>query len=1065
MKHCVLVWSILWWAIPLCGQNRAEVVLQQAELLFDSLKYQEATGLAMQCLKNQKEPQIAARALVLLGDIAVDIADYDSAAEDYQRAIQKLKAFQGKGHPLIAQAWNGLGECALNSGNFSEALHWHRRALQLRLQLFGPNHEKTADSYNNIGNCQIQLGDYGVARQMHQKALKVRKAILPPTHPDIAVSHNNLGNCAYFSGEFKEAAREYRAALAIREKTYGVNHVKVTSALNNLGKVLYEMGQWDQAMAIFQRVLGIRQKAFGPNNSAIAPTLENIGEVLLEKRDFSAAIPYLQQAVFLYGGSKEPISAAAWHKIGLCYQRSGNYDKALVYHLAALEPIKSLYGNQVFAASIHSNIGVCYLLKVEFAQSILNLSMAANILHQYYPQGHPDLAQIHNSLALCYLGQGFLDTAELQSKKAIFALHQIGQTKGLGYAQVLRTRAEIFLQRNLVSASSALLEKALKAVDYHPGQTYWGNELTLEVMKILAQQARTWKAEALSAKSKQNTLYWQKKAANTYAEALQLMGVLRSQMSSSNSRQNWLEQQYSLYREATELNFRIWQQTKQEEYLEKAFLLSEKSKGAQLLEAVQKSQAKAQVGGPPKFEKMSDSLRTRLAELESEKLSRPINAAKLEREMLGLMRQLDGVQKSILNWQKKRGIQLPSDTVYTAKILRKKLLRRHQAMVEYFETESSFLVFVLKKSAFSGFEVPKSSAVLQEVIDFRSLLRLYPALNGTALDSNILSWIKLSWRMHQNFVAPVRSSLKEVNELIIIPDGALGYLPFEALLTRLPKKISRFKSHAYLLRQYAIQYNYSGSLAWELEQKRHSHLFKPSLLSMAPHFQGDTRGLSPLYNTFAEARKLGKLWDAKVLLGRAASLEAFQKQAPNYQILHMATHGIYVREAANLSALAFVERKDTLNNEYLFTQDLYAMRLPAEMVVLSACETGIGDYHQGEGIISLAHGFIHAGAQSVVTTLWSVDDVKTAELVVGFFQNLKKGQNRPFALQQAKLDLLRNHPNDEVHPYYWAGLIGIGTTQPLYAPIHKLLVLTALASALLGLAWLVIRYISKKRSE
>ena len=318
--------------------------------------------------------------------------------------------------------------------------------------------------------------------------------------------------------------------------------------------------------------------------------------------------------------------------------------------------------------------------------------------------------------------------------------------------------------------------------------------------------------------------------------------------------------------------------------------------------------------------------------------------------------------------------------------------------------------------------------------------------------------------MHQNFIAPVRSSLKEVKELIIIPDGALSYLPFEALLTRLPKKITRFKSHAYLLRQYAIQYNYSGSLAWELDHKSHSHLFKPSLLSMAPNFQGDTRGLSPLYNTFAEARKLGKLWDAKVLLGRAASLEAFQKQAPNYQILHMATHGIYVREAANLSALAFVERKDTLNNEYLFTQDLYAMRLPAEMVVLSACETGIGDYHQGEGIISLAHGFIHAGAKSVVTTLWSVDDVKTAELVVGFFQNLKKGQNRPLALQQAKLDLLHNHPNDEVHPYYWAGLIGFGTSEPLYDPNHKLLVLAALVTALLGLAWLAIRYVSKKRS-
>lgn len=1036
VKHCILIFGFMLMAGFSWGQNDALKKLKEAEALLDSLRYQDAAMIAKRTLETQKNPEINAQALILLGDIAQEQREYSQAQSFYLRSLKTLQSFSAKGHPLIAQTWNNLGQNEFHLNNFDRAIQWHQNALQMRTQLFGSKHEKVADSYNNLGNCQIQLGNYAAAKQMHQKALNIRQSTLPAQHIDLAISHNNLGNCAYFVGDFQEAAREYQAGLSIREKIYGSNHLKITPSLNNLGKVLYELGQWDQALAIFQRVLSIRQKSMAPNSPALASTYENIGEVLLEKGDFQSAIPYLQQAVFLYGGQENPNSAAAWHKIGLCLQRSGDYDAALNYHIAALKPIETLFGDQVYAASIYNNLGVCYMQKRVYKHSIINFSIAARILQQNFPQGHPDLAQMYNSLALCYTYQGFLDSADIHSKQAIEALQRIDQAKGIPYSQVLRTRAEVLLLQGKIGASSQVLQDALKTLAYRKGQNLWGGELSEEVMEVLAQQSRTWKAEAISSKNPATALRWLKQATEVNLEALRLLSFLRRQVGSGNAQQIWLQKRYGVYRVATDLHFRLWQHTQDQRYLEKAFELSEKSKAAQLFDAVQTGQSNSSKRIPEKWAKLEQSLRQQLAELEVDKIASPSKSARYERQMLGLIQRLDSLQKVIQQWGKQNGLeQMQQDSVYPAAFLQKRLLKPKQALVEYFETESSLLVFVLRKNEMRGFALPKSQSLPYEVNRFRVLLGLYPALNGAALDSNLLSWCQLSHSLYQRIFRPVQVALQGVDELIIIPDGSLGYLPFEALLCKMPNNPAYFKTHPYLLRQFPIQYNYSGSLAWELCRKSRPAWFKPKVLSVAPEFKQHALGLGDLYNNTIEASEVGSIWKGKVLLGKEATLANFLKWAPRHQIFHLATHGKYFIDLNNYSAVAFLEIKDTLANEYLYTRDLYAMHLPAEMVVLSACETGVGDFHSGEGVISLVHGFLHAGAKSVINTLWSVDDARTADLVVDFFRLLKKGERRDRALQVAKLNLLQQRPHDEVHPYYWAALVGVGAAEAVYAPM------------------------------
>ncbi len=160
------------------------------------------------------------------------------------------------------------------------------------------------------------------------------------------------------------------------------------------------------------------------------------------------------------------------------------------------------------------------------------------------------------------------------------------------------------------------------------------------------------------------------------------------------------------------------------------------------------------------------------------------------------------------------------------------------------------------------------------------------------------------------------------------------------------------------------------------------------MAAFAPDFKDNRYGLSPLQHNRREAQSVGAMFGGDVLEGEAASATTFIRDAGQYRMLLLATHGKASNVPSEPSYLAFSPAKDSAF--YLYMRDLYQLHLPAELVVLSACETNLGEYKVGEGVISLAKGFFHAGARSMVATLWSVDDAKNADLMLQFFQQIKE---------------------------------------------------------------------------
>jgi CHAT domain-containing protein len=273
----------------------------------------------------------------------------------------------------------------------------------------------------------------------------------------------------------------------------------------------------------------------------------------------------------------------------------------------------------------------------------------------------------------------------------------------------------------------------------------------------------------------------------------------------------------------------------------------------------------------------------------------------------------------------------------------------------------------------------------------------------------------------------------------------LGYIPFDVLLSEIPKDATRFSSHNYFGKEHIISYNYSATLWQEMQNKKHKVEPKKNFIGFAPYYNGDTTVLSKLFSddftmrkgldslkySGEEVFKAQKLMQGEAILNKNATKEKFESAVADYRIVHLATHGKANDKIGDYCFLAFTAQKDSLGGELLYVRDIYNLTLNADLVVLSACETGIGELKRGEGIVSLARAFAYSGAKSLVTSLWSVNDKSTMHIMETFYKQIKRGKNKDYALWKAKTEYFEKAKGELAHPFFWSAFIPIGDMKAL----------------------------------
>lgn len=356
-------------------------------------------------------------------------------------------------------------------------------------------------------------------------------------------------------------------------------------------------------------------------------------------------------------------------------------------------------------------------------------------------------------------------------------------------------------------------------------------------------------------------------------------------------------------------------------------------------------------------------------------------------------------------------------------------LQKNTAIIEYSLSNDSLYIYVLTHNGIKYYSA-EANTLQDSILSFRK--ELSTITNKTYTTEAFKSFISKAYGLYSKLIAPAEQLIKG-KSIIIIPDGILNLLPFEALVVsnEIPANID-YGRLPYLVYQYPISYSYSAEL-YLLQQKNQSPITS-GVVAFAPEYiKSATQkyNLEPLKGTEDEVEGIINTYRGNLFTKKWATELCFKQNAARNKILHLAMHTIINNENPSFSRLVFSHTNDSINDGYLNTYEIYNLNLNSPLVVLSACNTGYGKLLKGEGLISLSRGFLYAGCPSLVMTLWSVADKSSSNLMKLFYMQLKNDNRIDNSLRYAKIQYIKNSDSRMSHPYYWAGYIQSGKTEPI----------------------------------
>ena len=968
--------------------------------------------------------------------------NYDRALYYHQAALNiRQRLYPDHNHPKIALSYYYIGQCYRGFSRTTDSttgpanplaleLRYLQRALNLQLKTLGGLHYQTANTYQALGNYFYETQqNYHQGYAYHQEALDIRREIFEPNHPQIATAYLNLATYYGVMNYFDRELEYLEQALQIQLSTLGEVHTDVARSYYLLANRYRTTGVVEKAVSYYRRVLSIYQQlkqALSPEAAqahlALADCYRRQGDLQAQWSELERSQQVMERAL---GPAHFSLSTILLKK-GDYYLRHRHYDSTFYFYNKALLLNQQQLGEQHYAvADVYDHLArYARQLGDPFQeQAYLQQALQIRQQEQARSQAADQGAQIHAS----YL------TADAQPNRSVGQqLHNSYRDLALYYRQQgAYGEALTYTQSALAAVCKSLKGKTLDWTINPANKDLVAN---VEWLGTLTQKAQL--LLLLYEQDPDQSAYLQT-AYQTYRQGIEVIRRLRIVFQSPKARRALQLLSTPVYEGCIRSLYLLQQSDDKADHVAEAFRIAELSKSFSLLQGLQHHLARGSSNIPDSLLNQEQDLRQQLAYYSNYKNRLSTNTQTFESAYLATKQAYDALVKQLeLQYPTYYDIKYQTYTIPLQQI-QTYIKDSEQVILEYFMGEEYLYVFRVQADTCWWYEQRIPNSYEKTVYELRSALTNYSLITEHPRWA-YQSFVSAATRFHAQFVAPFLPEDLPIKQLLIIPDGMLHYIPFGVLLRQPPDETrdqeGDYQALDFLLKHYPISYSYSATL-WVRNNQLEAPDNNGQCLGLAPSIQFSSHQDS-LPWTQRELEAIQQVFDGHYFYGQAANKGLFQARAERYNIIHLATHGIVNMQNPMRSLLSFGPEGPLEDSDALYAYEIHNLSLNANLVVLSACETGFGKTERGEGVLSLARAFLFAGTPSVVTTLWEVNDFTSAALIELFYANLAEGMSKPEALRQAKLTFLSKTDEISGHPTYWASFITIGSARPLQHPSY-----------------------------
>ncbi len=916
--------------------------------------------------------------------------------------------------------------------------------------------------YNN-GNYKSCIPYVELGRQKAQSILEKNDSLYADYTYNLALLNLEIGH-------YEKAESLCLEAKLIYEKTRGKINRSYANSLGVLGEIYKGMGQYEKAENLFLEVLAIRAELNGAKHSSYSKSLNNLALLYKEMGNFEQAENLLLEAITVNEqsvGKMHRYYAASLHNLAILYQYIGQYKKAKKLYYQALKIEANTIGKNHYSYSITLN-NLAFLHhemgEINQAEPLYKQSLA--IKENIFGKNHFSYAISLNNLAKFYFVVGNFQQAEVLYKETELILRKVLGKSHVNYAKVLNNLARLYLTKKNYQQAwdySHLTIQAMCQTNYTSKIDFeWSNQI--KENKFLSHHHIIELGNTLACMyellSIDSSLVNKKRQIILSELAIHFLNRSKESYIGDPDKLRLINKSYQWM-------FKILKILDLKQDAKKAFSIAELHKSVLLLEATKAENIHQYGNIPDSLIREERNLQSSYTDINAQLLMSNSNKDSLTSILnkLNLNRHL--LKKYIIkNYPHYAQLRYHND-ISLNNI--QQTLQKNEAIIEYVMSDSTLYIFYIDQEQSQIKKIPwKDSLYIEKIHQYRKHISNYENIN-TLYESNWRELIENAHWCYNKFILPIHDQLKNKTHLIIVPDGELSHLPFETFLEKKMDQKS-LKLH-YLIEKFQISYSYSASL-WKENTRRIPELSLKNgqLLAMAAHYNlqsthnamrlSSSQILRDSLKNLPAARKevetLAKKFQGYFGLDSLATEQHFKNIASDYSIIHLAMHGILNEKHPPLSGLVFSEVKNSLENNFLQAYEISKMELNAELVVLSACQTGYGKFERGNGVASLARAFMYAGVPSLVVSLWQVDDQATSKIMKKFYAGLAKGLTKSEALRQAKLWYIENAQDAMKHPAYWSPFIQIGNSKPIeiqrkyaYAPWYIGIVVMMLVAGLI----------------